>query len=225
VLPVVIVRDLRLDLIRGLALWLIFLDHIPSNIVSWITIRNYGFSDAAEIFVFISGYANTYFHGEVARQHGLAAAAVPVLKRAWQLYAVQILLFAIYVGVVGYLGGGRRYYADETNIAYFLQHPDVLMLQALLLKFKPVNLDPLPLYFVLMLVFPVILWLLGRLPIAILTSSVVLYVLAKRWTGTCRLIRAEDGISIRSPGSCCSYSGLGARSVARTVSAGSFGQE
>ena len=38
-------RDLRLDLFRGIALWLIFLDHIPSNIVSWVTIRNYGFSD------------------------------------------------------------------------------------------------------------------------------------------------------------------------------------
>ena len=33
-------RDLRLDLFRGLALWLIFLDHIPTNIVSWLTIRN-----------------------------------------------------------------------------------------------------------------------------------------------------------------------------------------
>jgi hypothetical protein len=48
-------RDLRLDLFRGIALWLIFLDHIPSNVVNWITIRNYGFSDATEIFVFISG--------------------------------------------------------------------------------------------------------------------------------------------------------------------------
>jgi hypothetical protein len=179
VLPVIIVRDLRLDLIRGLSLWLIFLDHIPSNVVSWITIRNYGFSDAAEIFVFISGYANTYFHGQVARQHGLAAAAVPVLKRAWQLYAAQILLFAIYVGVVGYLAGGRPQYADETNIAHFLQQPDVLMLQVLLLKFKPVDLDPLPLYFLLMLTFPVTLWLLGRLPMATLVSSAVLYVVAR----------------------------------------------
>jgi hypothetical protein len=68
--PIIIVRDLRLDLIRGLAFWLIFLDHIPSNVVSWITIRNYGFSDA-EIFVFFSGYANAYFQGEVARQPGL----------------------------------------------------------------------------------------------------------------------------------------------------------
>src|SRR5262249_3704600 len=49
-------RDLRLDLFRGVALWLIFLDHLPSNVVSWITIRNYGFSDATEIFIFISGY-------------------------------------------------------------------------------------------------------------------------------------------------------------------------
>ena len=49
-------RDLRLDLFRGVALWLIFLDHIPENVANWFTIRNYGFSDATEIFIFISGY-------------------------------------------------------------------------------------------------------------------------------------------------------------------------
>ena len=48
------VRDLRLDLFRGLALWFIFIDHVPDNIVSWLTVRNYGFSDATEIFVYIS---------------------------------------------------------------------------------------------------------------------------------------------------------------------------
>ena len=48
-------RDLRLDLFRGLALWLIFLD-TSRQIVAWFTIRNYGFSDATEIFIFISGY-------------------------------------------------------------------------------------------------------------------------------------------------------------------------
>ena len=49
-------RDIRLDLFRGLALWFIFVDHIPTNVVSWFTVRNYGFSDATEVFVFISGY-------------------------------------------------------------------------------------------------------------------------------------------------------------------------
>jgi len=60
-------RDLRLDLFRGIALWLIFLDHIPSNVVSWITIRNYGFSDATEIFVFISGYTAAFVYGREMR--------------------------------------------------------------------------------------------------------------------------------------------------------------
>ena len=56
-------RDLRLDFFRGLALWLVFLDHIPSNVVSWITIRNYGLSDASEIFIFISGYTASLVYG------------------------------------------------------------------------------------------------------------------------------------------------------------------
>ena len=53
--PVAGERELRLDLFRGLALWLIFIDHLPPNILTWFTIRNYGFSDATEIFIFISG--------------------------------------------------------------------------------------------------------------------------------------------------------------------------
>jgi hypothetical protein len=48
-------RDLRIDACRGIALWWIFLDHIPNNIGSWLTPRNYGFSDAAEVFMFVSG--------------------------------------------------------------------------------------------------------------------------------------------------------------------------
>jgi hypothetical protein len=45
-------RDLRLDLFRGVANWGIFLDHIPNNVVNWVTTRNYGFSDAADLFIF-----------------------------------------------------------------------------------------------------------------------------------------------------------------------------
>src|SRR5258708_12701416 len=63
-------RDLRLDLFRGIALWLIFLDHIPSNVVAWGTIRNYGFSDAPEIFVFVSGYPPPFVHRKGIRERG-----------------------------------------------------------------------------------------------------------------------------------------------------------
>src|SRR5262245_65156339 len=78
-------RDFRLDLFRGIALWLIFLDHIPSNVVNWLTIRNFGFSDAAEIFIFISGYTAAFVYGRAMRERGFIIAGARILKRAWQI--------------------------------------------------------------------------------------------------------------------------------------------
>src|SRR5207244_9726550 len=101
--PVSTERDLRLDLFRGLALWLIFLDHIPSNAVNWITIRNYGFSDAAEIFVFISGYTAAFVYGRAMRERGAVVASARILKRAWQVYVAHIFLFVVYMAEIDYV--------------------------------------------------------------------------------------------------------------------------
>ena len=60
-------RELRIDLFRGLALWLIFIDHMSPDLLTWFTIRNYGFSDAAEIFIFISGYTAAFVYGRAMR--------------------------------------------------------------------------------------------------------------------------------------------------------------
>ena len=57
-------RDLRLDLIRGIANWQIFINHIPNNIFNWVTTENYGFSDAADLFIFISGYTACFVYAE-----------------------------------------------------------------------------------------------------------------------------------------------------------------
>src|SRR5258705_7242558 len=96
-------RDLRLDLFRGIALWLIFLDHIPSNIVNWITIRNYGFSDATEIFIFISGYTAAFVYSKAMRERGIMVAGARILRRAWQIYVAHIFLFAIYMAEIAYV--------------------------------------------------------------------------------------------------------------------------
>ena len=116
-------RDLRLDLFRGLALWLIFLDHIPSNIVSWITIRNYGFSDATEIFVFISGYTAAFVYGRAMRERGIVVASARILKRAWQVYVAHIFLFVIYMAEIAYVATSfeNPLYAEEMGIFDFLQ--------------------------------------------------------------------------------------------------------
>ncbi len=173
-------RDLRLDLFRGIALWLIFLDHIPSNVVSWITIRNYGFSDATEIFIFISGYTAAFVYGKAMSERGFLVSGARILRRAWQIYVAHIFLFAIYMAEISYVATSfeNPLYAEEMNILDFLKQPDMTIVQALLLKFKPVNMDILPLYIVLLLLFPPTLWLLLRWPTLALGASVALYALA-----------------------------------------------
>ena len=173
-------RDLRLDLFRGVALWLIFLDHIPENIVSWITIRNYGFSDATEIFIFISGYTAAFVYGRAMRQRGFVLASARILRRAWQIYVAHIFLFTIFMAEIAYVAATfeNPLYAEEMKILDFLKQPDITIFQALLLKFKPVNMDVLPPYIVLLLLFPPALFLLLRRPNVALTASAVLYAAA-----------------------------------------------
>ncbi len=173
-------RDLRLDLFRGLALWLIFLDHIPSNIMSWITIRNYGFSDATEIFVFISGYTAAFVYGRAMRERGPIVASARILKRAWQVYVAHIFLFVIYMAEIAYVSTSfeNPLYAEEMGIFDFLRQPDVTLLQALLLKFKPANMDVLPLYIMLLAGFAPFIWLLLRSPTGALAASALVYILA-----------------------------------------------
>lgn len=172
-------RDLRLDLFRGIALWLIFLDHIPSNIVAWLTIRNYGFSDATEIFIFISGYTAAFVYGRAMSERGFVVASARILRRAWQIYVAHVFLFAIYLAEIAYVARGFRnpLYAEEMGVLDFLQQPDETIVQALLLKFRPVNMDVLPLYIVLLLLFPPILWLLQRSATVALATSTILYAL------------------------------------------------
>ena len=100
-------RDIRLDLFRGLALWFLFLDHIPTNIVSWLTVRNYGFSDALEIFVFISGYAAVIVYSRMITREGWLRTAAQIYRRVWQLYVAHILLFVACSAQVVWVSLGR----------------------------------------------------------------------------------------------------------------------
>ena len=170
-------RDLRLDFFRGLALWFIFLDHIPSNLVNWVTVRNYGFSDATEIFIFISGYSASIAYGGTMRRRGFWLATARILRRCWQLYVAHIFLFVIFTAQIAYVASrfNNPMFSEEMQIVDFFNDPSATLVQALLLKFRPANLDILPLYIVLLLVFPLVLWALERRPVWVLAASAFLY--------------------------------------------------
>lgn len=174
-------RDLRLDFFRGLSLWFIFLDHVPSNLMAWVTVRNYGFSDASEIFVFISGYTASFVYGRVMQERGFVVGAARILKRAWQIYVAFVFLFVFYLAEISYLATRFQnpLYTEESGFFEFLQKPEIILIEALKLRFLPANVDVLPLYIVLMAFFPLVLWPLLRRPNITLACSIILYTLAR----------------------------------------------
>src|ERR1700757_3118340 len=176
-LPIAAERELRLDLFRGLALWLIFIDHLPPSLLTWFTIRNYGFSDATEIFIFISGYTAAFVYGRAMMESGFVVATARILRRAWQIYVAHVFLFTIFLAEISYVATSfdNPLYSEEMGIMDFLKQPDVTIVQALLLRFRPVKMDVLPLYIVLMLALPVILALMRWKPDVTLALSALIY--------------------------------------------------
>jgi hypothetical protein len=168
-------RDLRIDACRGIALWCIFLDHVPNNIGSWLTLRNYGFGDAAEIFMFVSGVTCALAYGKAWRCEGWTAVIRRTLRRSWDIY-VAFLLLTLACAILVHLAGGGRL-ADESNTRILLDHPGATLAHAVILQYRPVNTDILPIFVLLHLLFAPLLWLLLRLPNVTLGASLALYAL------------------------------------------------
>src|SRR5947199_10658544 len=100
-----------IDFWRGLALLMIFIDHVPENVFQHVTQKNFGFSDAAELFVFLSGvsvalaYGTRFFDGETV------GAVRALLLRAFTLYWVQILISLLIIAI--FAGAAALWAGDD----------------------------------------------------------------------------------------------------------------
>jgi hypothetical protein len=175
-------RDLRLDLARGVANWFIFLDHIPHNVVNFLTLRNFGFSGATDVFVFVGGYTAAIMYGQMMVERGFVVGATRILQRVAQLYAAYIVLLVIYIEAISSVAS---HYAttdiiNEYNLSGILGDPTLALLRGVLLQTKPLHLDSLQLFIALLAIFPLALWCLLRGPYLTIAGSIGLY-LAARW--------------------------------------------
>jgi hypothetical protein len=169
----VVERDLRLDVCRGIALWFTYLDHIPNNTFSWLTLRNYGFSDTTEIFMFVSGVTCALAYGRVQRRDGWWAVVNHTMRRAWNILAAFLILIVAIVVVVYWEPGDQL--ADEANVRVLLQQPVVALTHATILQYRPVNTDVLPVFVLSHLLFAPLLWLLLKAPNIAIAASALLY--------------------------------------------------
>lgn len=192
-------RDPRIDFFRGLALIFIFWDHVPHNPLGQITLRNFGFSDAAEVFVFLAGYASVLAYGRILQRDGYWFASLKILRRGWVLYVVHIFLLAMLMGIVFFANSHveTRDLVEEMGLTHFITHPQQALTDELLLRFKPNLMDPLPLYIVLLAGLPLVLPLLLRKTWVVVAASAAVYLLAP-WMGW-NLRAIADGVWYFNP--------------------------
>ncbi|MCA0407227.1 MAG: OpgC domain-containing protein [Proteobacteria bacterium] len=175
-------RDLRIDFFRGLALVMIFVNHLPYSPLSLATLRNWGLSDSAEVFVLLAGVAAALAYSRIFEQKGYLAGTRAVLARVRTLYGVHLLLFAL-IGVICWLGAqalGDSSYLGIFGYAPFFEEPLRRLPEALALMFQPGYLDILPLYVVLLGFIPLLIPLYRLHMLAPLVVSLVLYA-AMQW--------------------------------------------
>ncbi len=171
-------RDLRLDFIRGLALLVIFVNHMPDNEGQFFTLSRYGWSDAAEVFVFCSGFVSALVFGRALAHSGLWPGTVRVLQRCVQIYAVHLGLFGA-LALLCLLGNALfapHDYIQQLNIRFFFDQTHEALPALVTLRYLPNGIDILPMYLVLLLWTPVF-WSLSGLNRALAAAcSVALYV-------------------------------------------------
>jgi hypothetical protein len=174
-------RNTVIDFWRGLVLIIIFVNHVPGNILEHLTPRNYGFSDGAEAFVFISGLSVAMVFYPRLAQGGVLDVAVRCLRRSFELYRVHLIMTGAAVALfsVGYVISDDSTMLEAHGRGIVFDDTPRGITGVLLLGHQLGYFNILPLYVALMLWAPVAM-ILMRIHVALAAAvSVGIYVLAR----------------------------------------------
>jgi hypothetical protein len=165
-------RDLRLDFFRGLSLVAIFFAHVPGGWAREIIWARFGLSDAAHVFVFISGFAAAIAFGGTFGRMGFATGTARIVWRAAQLYGCHIALFFATLFIVAAFAPG---YAGFLGIDGFFADPLRHIVDLFTLRYVPTYFDILPLYLVVLAAVPLAMALARIHPGLVIAASVGLW--------------------------------------------------
>lgn len=177
-------RDPRLDMFRGLALVMIFINHVPGTVYETFTNRNFGFSDAAEAFVFMSGMAaGLAYSARFVTANSFSTywtATARVWARARQLYFLHLTITLLALGIFAFaaLQFGMWDMLGRNNVAPIFAHPVGAMVGIPTMMHQLGYLNILPLYIILLLATPLLLVLGIRWPVPVVIGSIALWVVA-----------------------------------------------
>jgi hypothetical protein len=168
-------RDLRLDFFRGFALLVIFISHMPDNWVARFKPGAFGFSDSADIFVFVSGYAAALAYRKIFSRAGFFIGTARTVKRVAELYACNLGLFFI---IATLCVAGDRFldtgidYVSLMNLDFFFEHTQEALLGLYALIYVPNYFDILTMYMAVLAMMP-LLMLLARAHVALAGAACI----------------------------------------------------
>ena len=178
-----IIRDRRIDFFRGIALLIIVANHIDlfsqkfyfKFSFKWL---HPNFSDAAEIFVFLSGYVYGLVYYKFLLQNNFNKLYFKSYLRAVQLYIINIFTLVIILALYSFF---QLYFQPDLiaagGSAHFFTNPKLSLIYSTIMIYAPALINVLPLYIVLLLTMPFFLKMMQKNRLAALLISFSIYLL------------------------------------------------
>ncbi len=166
-------------MLRGIALVMIFINHIPGTVYENYTSRNFGFSDAAEGFVMISGISAALAYSAVLTKKPMWNGIARTWNRAWMLYLVHLFIMAWVIGIAAAVArfSGNMSLMSQNNLQYLQSDPLGTFIGIPLMTHQFGYVNILPLYSVLLLAAPGLILAGLRWPRGTLIGSFAVWVL------------------------------------------------
>ncbi len=166
-----------IDFWRGVALVMIFVNHIPGLDYSFLTLRQVSISDAAELFVFLAGCSLAFVANGGTQAKPLGRVVMRLLTRALDIWQAQIVTMSVAVAM---LGAGAIVFTDPLLLEWHNAGPafaDTVRssIGMVLLTYQIGYFNILPLYVVLLLLSIVFIVLSRWSMLLALAASLALY--------------------------------------------------
>jgi hypothetical protein len=173
-------RDPRLDFFRGAAMFIIFIAHCRGNVLWDYIPARFGMSDAADMFVFLSGMAASIAFGGTFVRQGALIGTARILHRCWQLMVAHLGLFFVgaFVVAAGTRWFGDTDYVDVLGLHRFFDDTPGALIGLFTLTYVPHYFDILPLYIVVLAMVPAAMLLARLHPLVVVAASLTLYLAA-----------------------------------------------
>jgi len=181
-------RDGNIDFLRGLALLMIFVDHVPYSLLSLFTVQSFAFSDAAELFFFLSGYVAALVFLPYSERNGIVATTAKIWKRVWTIYTAQMVLALLLIAAATALVAltAKPAYLDGFRLTPFFNQTDTSIIPLVTLRYQPIYLDILPVYVLFFLTLPLILFAIRKDVWLAFFASLALYFCVQEFGWTFR---------------------------------------